>query len=238
MRTFIFLACCLFITGCVNEGGLVSWYVHIHMWEYEFIYGIANSEQQVNFGLNYVEVLKGYCNIWCIFISLKCILNLLFYVLVKAWGNWSSFVYCRRACFSSLDEDWGKSYPGLCPKATKVVCNMSRVHIMSHLFNLERCKTCYRWQAEVLTGTAIFSSKSWQGADSGQFPFHRPNILAKLRPVKIDVVQRLKLDRVWKAETNVSAWAELYYWSKHNPLFPDHLLLKWQVCVYTYSKMY
>lgn len=111
-------------------------------------------------------------------------------------------------------------------------------HVMSHLFNLERCKTCYRWQAEVLTGTPIFSSKSWQGADSGQFPFHRPNILAKLRPVKIDVVQRLKLDRVWKAETNVSAWAELYYWSKQNPLFPDHLLLKWQVCVYTYSKMY
>lgn len=43
-------------------------------------------------------------------------------------------------------------------------------HVMSHLFNLERCKTCYRWQAEVLTGTAIFPSKSWQGGDSGQFP--------------------------------------------------------------------
>lgn len=77
-------------------------------------------------------------------------------------------------------------------------------HVMSHLFNLERCKTCYRWQAEVLTGTAIFSSKSWQGGDSGQFPFtvkclislsgywwttfvallHGPNILAELWPVK------------------------------------------------------
>lgn len=112
-------------------------------------------------------------------------------------------------------------------------------HVMSHLFNLERCKTCYRWQAEVLTGTAIFSSKSWQGGDSGQFAFvvkclislfgywcttfvmllHGPNILAKLCRLKIDVVQRLNLDWVWKAQTNVSAWAEFHYWSRHNHYF-------------------
>lgn len=42
----------------------------------------------------------------------------------------------------------------------------------------------------------------------------RSKQLVKLRPVKMDVVQRLNLDWVWKAQTNVSAWAEFYYWSR------------------------
>lgn len=73
--------------------------------------------------------------------------------------------------------------------------------VMSHLFNLERCKTCYRWQAGVLTSTAIFSSKSWQGGDSGQFPS-----IVKMSDLMVFMVQTYW----WNYDQQRSMWSSVW----------------------------